>query len=123
MLQGRVVDRPTTVQAYLCCVFLAVTDHCAAVQAQCQHSYRLFGALVEAQLKAQLHDSVRTWLVEHSATRAHHQERLDLATTIVSWAIYGAAMEWSTHAQPQAAEAFADEALPLIVASIAALNA
>jgi hypothetical protein len=31
----------------------------------------LFGALVEAQLKAQLRDSVRTWLVEHSATRAH----------------------------------------------------
>jgi hypothetical protein len=47
---------------------------------------------------------------------------VDLVATIISWAIYGAALEWSQRAGAQSAEAFADEALPLIAASIAALG-
>jgi len=42
---------------------------------------------------------------------------------IVSWAIYGAALEWSQRPGGQSAEAFVAEALPLIAASLSALDA
>lgn len=116
VLQGHLAARTTTARAYVRCLFLAVTDHWTAVHAQCQHSYRLFGTVVEAQVKAQLRDSVRSWLIEHPTPQMQFPERLELAATIISWAIYGAAMEWNKHAQTQAAETFADEVVPFIIA-------
>ena len=122
ILQQRLSPRTTSVQEHLRQLLLAVTDHWTAVNKQCQHTYRLFESLVEAQVKVQVRDSLRGWLSEHHHAQASHPERLELAATIVSWAIYGAAMEWSKHVSIQAAETFADEALPLIAASITALN-
>ena len=51
----------------------------------------MFDSLVEAQVRAQLRDNVVSWLLKHSA-HAHRRPRVDLVATIVSWAIYGAAL-------------------------------
>jgi len=121
LLQRRLATHTGSAQEHLRQVFLAVTDHWTALHGQCQHSYPMFESLVEAQVRTQLRDNVCSWLLEHSA-QAHSRQRVDLVATIISWAIYGAALEWSQRAGAQSAEAFADEALPLIAASIAALG-
>jgi AcrR family transcriptional regulator len=121
LLQRRLATPTDSAQEHLRQVFLAVTDHWAALHGQCKHNYRMFDSLVEAQVKGQLRDSVCSWLLEHGP-HAHNRQRVDLAATIISWAIYGAALEWTQRAGAQSAEAFADEALPLIAASIAALG-
>jgi hypothetical protein len=71
------------------------------------------------RIKAQLREQVRAAMLDRSVPRTHSHPRLELLTTIISWAIYGAAMEWSQRPGGQPAEAFVDEALPLIAASIA----
>jgi len=121
LLQRRLVTRTGNAQEHLRHLFLAVTDHWTMLHGQCKHSYAMFDSLVEAQIKSQLRDNVSSWLLEHSP-RAHSRQRVDLVATIVSWAIYGAALEWSQRTGAQSAEAFADEALPLIAASIAVLH-
>ena len=121
LLQRRLITHTGSAQEHLRQLFLAVTDHLTMLHGQCKHRYPMFDSLVEAQIKAQLRDNVCSWLLEHSA-HAHSRQRVDLVATIISWAIYGAALEWSQRAGAQSPEAFADEALPLIAASIAALG-
>jgi hypothetical protein len=63
-------------------------------------------------------EQVRSAILERSGPRSHSHPRVELLATIVSWAIYGAALEWSQRPGTQSAEAFVEEALPLIAASI-----
>ena len=119
MLQPRTATRAGSTEEHLRRLLLAVCDYWTALHGQCKHSYRMFDSLVEAQIKAQLREQVRSALIERSAPRSHSHPRVELLATIVSWAIYGAALEWSQRQGGQSAEAFVEEALPLIAASIA----
>jgi AcrR family transcriptional regulator len=104
-------------------LILAVCDYWAMLQQECRHSYRVFDTLVEAQIKAQLREQVLAGLQARGVAQAHDSRQLELLATIVSWGIYGAALQWSRSPQGQSAEAFADAALPLIVAGIGVLDA
>jgi AcrR family transcriptional regulator len=117
MLQQRTATRADSIEEQVRRLLLAVCDYWTALHSQCQHSYRMFDSLVEAQVKAQLREQVRTAILERSAPRSHSHPRVELLATIVSWAIYGAALEWSQRPEGQSAEAFVAEALPLIAAS------
>lgn len=122
MLQQRTATLATSIEEHLRRLLLAVCDYWTALHGQCKHSYRMFDSLVEAQVKAQLREQVRRAMLERSGPRSHSHPRVELLATIVSWAIYGAALEWSQRSGTQAAEAFVEEALPLIAASIAAFE-
>jgi AcrR family transcriptional regulator len=121
MLQQRAATHALSAEEHLRHLFLAVCDYLRLLHTHCKHG-PLFDSLAEAQIKAQLRELVRAALRDRSAPRAHSQARLELLTTIVSWAIYGAAIEWSQRPGAQPAEAFVEEALPLIAASIAAFE-
>lgn len=117
------LDAPIeSTHAHLRQLFLAVTDYLTAVQTQCQRSYRMFASLVEARIKAQMREHVQTWLTAESTMRAVPKRRRELAATLISWSIYGAALEWQHQAGSQSAESFAEEALPLIAAMITGLG-
>ncbi len=118
-LQERLAHPTGAAHAHLRRLFLAVTDHWTAINAGCQRSYRVFGSLVEAQVKAQLRDSVREWLTTWAAADAT-ADQVDLLATIVSAGLYAAAMQWTQSPGKQTAEAFADTAIPLIAASMTA---
>ena len=123
MLQRRMVTKAGSTQDHVRGLVLAVCDYWMELNGQCKHSYRVFESLVEAQVKAQLREQVLAGLQERSAPRSHSRPRLELLATIISWGIYGAALQWSQSPGTQPAEAFVDEALPLIAASITAFEA
>ncbi|HEY3228933.1 MAG TPA: TetR/AcrR family transcriptional regulator [Roseiflexaceae bacterium] len=122
MLQQRTATPALSIEEHLRRLLLAVCDYWTALHAQCKHSYRMFDSLVEAQVKAQLREQVRSATLARSAPRSHGHPRVELLATIVSWAIYGAALEWSQRSEGQPAEAFVAEALPLIAASVTAFD-
>jgi AcrR family transcriptional regulator len=123
VLQLRMATPALSTEEHLRRLLLAVCDFWTALHGQCKHSYRMFDSLVEAQVKAQLREQVRSVMLARSAPRSHSHPRVELLATIISWAIYGAALEWSQRPGGQSAEAFVAEALPLIAASISALDA
>ncbi|HEU4322633.1 MAG TPA: helix-turn-helix domain-containing protein [Roseiflexaceae bacterium] len=102
-------------------LFLAVTDHLAAFGRRCRRPFKMFEALVEAEIKTQLRGDVRRWLAAQPAAQGQPEQRLDTVATMLSWSIYGAALEWHRRAERLAAERFADEVVPLLEASVAAL--
>jgi AcrR family transcriptional regulator len=122
MLQDRLGLHTDTTQGQLRKLLLAVTDHLTALETRCQRSYQMFESLVEAQIKSQLRQQVRAWLALLPVAQTQPSQRLELAATLISCSIYGAALEWRKQAGTQSAEAFADEALPLIAAVVTALE-
>ena len=82
----------------------------------------MFEPLVEAQLKRQLCEQARPWLAAQPLAGAQTSRRLEIAGTLMSWALYGAALEWRKQEGGQSAEAFADEVLPLIATTVTALG-
>jgi AcrR family transcriptional regulator len=95
MLQRRMVTKAGSTQDHVRGLVLAVCDYWMELNGQCKHSYRVFESLVEAQIKAQLRRQVLAELQKRNAPRAHSRPRLELLATIVSWGIYGAALQWS----------------------------
>lgn len=121
MLEQRETTHALGAEHQLRRLFLAVCDYLRMLQTNCKHGH-MFDSLAEAQIKALLREQVRAVLLDRSAPRTHSHPQLELLVTIVSWAIYGAALEWSQRSGAQPPEAFVDDALPLIAASMAAFE-
>jgi AcrR family transcriptional regulator len=122
MLQQRKAMHALDPKEHLRQLFLAVCDYLRMLHTHCKPGGPLFTSLVEAQIKAQLREHVRAAMLVGRAARTHSHPRVELLATIISWGIYGAALEWSQRSGTQLAEAFVEEALPLIAASIAAFE-
>lgn len=122
MLQQRMATPALNTEEQLRRLILAVCDYWTELHSHCKYSFRMFDSLVEAQVKAQLREQVRSAMLERGGPRSHSHPRVELLATIVSWAIYGAVLEWSQRPGEQSAEAFVAEALPLIAASLTALD-
>jgi AcrR family transcriptional regulator len=123
-LQRRLQMPGRTPHEHLRRLFLAMTDHLEAMDAEhCKDSYQRFEALAEAEIKRQLRDAVQSWLDGQPRVRTVPRLRLELAATTLSWSIYGAALEWRKRAAKLSPDAFADEIVPLLVATIDAVRA
>ncbi len=109
-------------QAQLRQLLLAVADHLAGFGGRCRRPFKMFEALVEAEIKTQLRGDVRAWLAAQPAARGQPEQRLDTVATMLSWSIYGAALEWHRRPERSPVERFADEVVPLLEASVAALG-
>ena len=75
----------------------------------CQKRHPQFETLVESRVKSVLREYLLNGILKQGFPRAE----AELRATLASWAIYGAALEWSRN-QATTAEAMADMVLPLI---------
>lgn len=81
---------------------LNTNSHCTPIEPQ-------FEALVERQVKKQVHDLLLEW-----GETGEFGADPKTAAIASSWAIYGLALEWSHEKKRPAVEAFADRISPLI---------
>ena len=58
----------------------------------------------------ELREQVRATMLHGRVPRSYSRPQLELLTTIISWGIYGAAMEGSQRSGEQSAESFVEEA-------------
>lgn len=95
-----------------------VAENLAEVQGHCPSPRGQMDTLMEKQVKAELHEMLRGWLAERPTGKTAGQPRLEQAATIASWAIYGAAVHWSQRERREPPNEFAQQVLPLILASL-----
>ena len=88
-------------------IILATCYFLAEVSSGCQKHQRQFEPLTESRVKAIL----REWLLE--GLRQNQAENPELKATMVSWAIAGAALQWSREKKTSADE-LADAILPTL---------
>jgi AcrR family transcriptional regulator len=88
-------------------LILAACDFLAKVSSGCQKHQRQFEPIVESQVKA----TIREFLLEGLRNREGNNP--ELKATMISWAITGAALQWS-HEKRTTADQLADAILPTV---------
>jgi AcrR family transcriptional regulator len=88
-------------------LILAACDFLAETSSGCQKHQRQFEPMVESQVKSVLRATLLVGLQQHGAKNP------ELRATMVSWAITGAALQWSREKQISA-NALADSILPTV---------
>jgi len=86
--------------------------------ARCPPPHGQFDNFLEKQVKMSVYEVLRAWLAELPNGTAQKHPTLDQVAMIASWAIYGAAVEWSKNEPREPAAEFAQQVLPLISASL-----
>ena len=94
-------------------LIVAVCEYTRAVNGHCKPAQAQFESLVEAQVKAVLHELLLNWLEPVKLKVAP-----ETAATAASWAIYGLALQWSHAKHPRKVEEFAAEVLPLVAGNL-----
>jgi AcrR family transcriptional regulator len=113
LIDARMAGNDGTCQAALRPLILAACDFLAEVSSGCQKQQRQFEPIVESQVKALIRESLLVGLCSHGA------QNPELKATMVSWAIAGAAFQWSRE-KKISAEQLADAVLPTVQTSLQA---
>lgn len=117
MLGRRMEGTGGTCQEGIKQLILAVCDFLTDLGSKCQKARALFGPLVESKIKGM----VRGFLLEKLTAKNPELAvaDLELKATMASWAIYGAALEWSCNPEQKTEkEVFAERVRPLIMATL-----
>jgi AcrR family transcriptional regulator len=107
LIVTRLAGSERTCETSLRQLILAACDFLGEVSSGCQKQQRQFEPIVESRVKAVL----REFLLE--GIRDHQGSNPELKATMVSWAIAGAALQWSREKKITADE-LADAVLPTL---------
>lgn len=97
-------------------LIMAVCEFVDKAHGHCAKTEQQFQALVEAQVRGQIHGLLNHWLesMELGENAPATRER---AATAASWSIYGLATEWNQTKRMPPLEQYANEVLPLVAAN------
>jgi AcrR family transcriptional regulator len=107
LIVSRMAGSEGTCEASVRQLILAACDFLAEVSSGCQKHQRQFESLVESQVKTVL---CKFFL---EGMRSHPVKNPELKATMVSWAIAGAALQWSRE-KKTSADQLADAVLPTV---------
>jgi AcrR family transcriptional regulator len=107
LIAARTAGNVGTCETALRQIILAACDFLAEVSSGCQKHQRQFEPMVESQAKSVMRETLLTGLRQHGAKDP------ELKATMVSWAIAGAALQWSREKKISADE-LADAVLPTV---------
>ncbi len=107
LIEARMAGSEGTCEASLRQLILAACDFLAEVSSGCQKHQRQFEPFVESRVKTILYE----FLLE--GIKRHKDKNPELKATMVSWAIAGAALQWSRE-KKTSADQLADAVLPTV---------
>jgi len=107
LIEARMAGNIGTCEAGLRQLILAACDFLAEISSGCQKHQRQFEPIVESRVKAIICESLMEGL------RSHKAKSPELKATMVSWAITGAALQWSRE-RKKSPDELADAILPTV---------
>ena len=98
------------------CEFLAGMDR------QCPPPHGQMETLMEKQIKVEVYELLRTWITEGAGGEEGRHPTPEQAAMISTWAIHGAAVQWTRNERAKPVEEYVQEVLPLVLASLQPLT-
>lgn len=104
---------PYSVEA-LASLMQVVCEFLAEMAGHCPPPRTHLEPIMEKLIKAEIYTVLKGWLTEAPP----RQPTAEQTAMIASWAIYGAAVQWTEHERSQPVQVFVQQTLPLILASL-----
>jgi AcrR family transcriptional regulator len=99
-------------------LIVAVCDYLEGLNTACSWSDRRFRPLIEARVQAELYELLLGW-IEVLPQRINVKPTTpEVVASVVSWAIFGAGLQWSRNEASRSAEETADQILSVIVGGL-----
>ena len=115
-IEKRMLNACHFTQSNLRSLIITVCEFVDGAHVHCANTEQQYQALVEAQVRSQIHGLLQRWL-ENMDLGENSPAGHEHAATAASWAIYGLATEWSRAKRLPPIEGYADEILPLVAAN------
>jgi AcrR family transcriptional regulator len=114
-LRRRLPASPELSEENLEVLFLAVCDYLARLNTACAWSDRQFRPLIEARVQSELYELLLGW-IEASPEKVNGRPASpEVVASVVSWAIFGAGLQWSRNGASHPVEEIAGQVLSVIV--------
>ncbi len=114
-LGRRLPPSPGLSEENLRALVLAACDYLEGLNTACRGTDRQFRPLIEARVQRELYDLLLGW-VEASPEKARgRQVRPEVTASVISWAIFGVALDRSRDGAARSSDEVADQVLSVIV--------
>ncbi len=117
-LRRRLPASPELSEENLRVLILAVCDYLEGLNTACSWSDRRFRPLIEARVQGELYELLLGWIEVSPQKTNGRPANPEVLATVVSWAIFGAGLQWSRNGAPRSAQETADQVLSVIVGGL-----
>ena len=114
-LRRRLPESPELSDENLKALVLAACDYLAGLNTACSRTDRQFRPLIEARVQGELYELLLGWIEASPKKGSGRQVRPEVTASVVSWAIFGAALDWSRNGASRSSDEAADQVLSVIV--------
>lgn len=104
-------------------LIVGVFDFLAAFRRYLKPADKQFEPLIEIALQKELYEVLLNWLNQIPSSVPDLQEARETMALVISWAIFGPAVQWSRGEQTRSAEEMADHVLTIVVAGLSPIIA
>jgi AcrR family transcriptional regulator len=116
-LRRRLPPSPGLDEENLKALVLAACEYLTGLNTACSWKDRQFRPLIEARVQGELYELLSGW-IDASPPTGSRSANAEITASVVSWAIFGAGLQWSRGGEVGSAEEFADQALLVIVGGL-----
>jgi AcrR family transcriptional regulator len=117
-LRRRLPESPGLDEETLMALVIAACDYLAGLNTACSRTDRQFRPLIEARVQTEIYDLLAEW-IEASLEKAGGQQACpEIKASVVSWAIFGVALDRSRNGAALSSGEVADQALSVIAGEL-----
>jgi hypothetical protein len=94
---------------------LTACEFLSELETGCRRSYQQFRPLIEARVQGELYELLLGWIDVSPGNVNGRSVAPEVTASVVSWSIFGAALDWSRNGTAPSSEEVADQVLSVIV--------
>jgi AcrR family transcriptional regulator len=115
VLRRRLPASPELSEENLKALILAACDYLAGLNTACSWKDRQFRPLIEARVQSELYELLLRWIAALPPRMDGRPANPEVVASVVSWAIFGAGLQWGRNGASRPADEIAGQVLSVIV--------
>jgi AcrR family transcriptional regulator len=117
-LRQRLPDPSGLTEENLKALILAACDYLARLNTACSRTDRQFRPIIESRVQGELYELLLRWIEATPEKTIGRQVRPEVTASVVSWSIFGTALDRSRNGAAPSSEEVAGHALAVIVGGL-----